>query len=149
MVIGRAELPGCPSRARGACASACIPDVAREHPPQSGLVRDDHVIQAFPPDPTDDALDVGVLPWRRGAMRTVWMFMPAAVVAAAVNAQSGSCRNSPALVLWKAFRSCWAVQAAVGWSVTASHDASPIVREDDEDEQQPEGESVRRRDRRP
>ena len=48
-----------------------VRDVPREHPPQPSLVRDDHVIQALASDRADDALDVGVLPRRarRGADR--------------------------------------------------------------------------------
>ena len=37
---------------------------AREQPAQSGLVRDDHVIEALASDRPDHALDVGVLPRR-------------------------------------------------------------------------------------
>ena len=46
---------------------ACVQvvgEVVPEHPPQPGLVRDDHVVQVLTSDRPDDALDASVLPGR-------------------------------------------------------------------------------------
>ena len=38
--------------------------VCRQHAAQVTLIEDDDVIETFAPDRADDALDIGVLPWR-------------------------------------------------------------------------------------
>ena len=45
-------------------ASVVITKVRRQHTSQVTLVEDDDVIETFAADRVDDALDVGILPWR-------------------------------------------------------------------------------------
>jgi hypothetical protein len=45
-------------------ASVVILKVSRQHSAQVTLVEDDDVIETFAADRADDALDVGILPWR-------------------------------------------------------------------------------------
>src|SRR5712664_304057 len=45
-------------------ASVVILKVCRQHSAQVTLVEDDDVIETFAADRADDALDVGILPWR-------------------------------------------------------------------------------------
>ncbi len=42
--------------------SVVIVEVGRQDPPQVTRVHDDDMIKALPPDRSDDALDIGVLP---------------------------------------------------------------------------------------
>src|SRR6516165_10054251 len=41
-----------------------VVEVRFQDAPQTGLIQDDHVIQAFPTNRTDQSLNIGVLPWR-------------------------------------------------------------------------------------
>jgi hypothetical protein len=45
-------------------ASVVITKVRRQHTAQVTLIEDDDVIETFAADRADDALDVGILPWR-------------------------------------------------------------------------------------
>jgi hypothetical protein len=45
-------------------ASVVIVKICRQHTAQVTLIEDDDVIEAFAADRADDALDIGVLPWR-------------------------------------------------------------------------------------
>src|ERR1700681_1415640 len=45
-------------------AVVVILKVCRQHSAQVTLIEDDDVIEAFAADRADDALDIGVLPWR-------------------------------------------------------------------------------------
>ena len=45
-------------------ASVVILKVCRQHAAQVTLIEDDDVIKTFAADRADDALDIGVLPWR-------------------------------------------------------------------------------------
>ena len=45
-------------------ASVVILKVFRQHTAQVTLIEDDDVIETFAADRADDALDIGVLPWR-------------------------------------------------------------------------------------
>jgi hypothetical protein len=42
--------------------SVVVADIASEDPSQMVLVEDHHVVQAFPPDGTNDAFDIRILP---------------------------------------------------------------------------------------
>ena len=95
--------------------------VVSEHPPQPSRLRHDNVIQALASDRPDDALDVGVLPGRaRRGLNGLDVH--------AGNGGRDPCEDRIAimqkipgrLVVWEGMRSCCAVQAAVGWLVTAT-----------------------------
>ena len=45
-------------------ASVVIVKVGRQHTAQVTLIEDDDVIETFAADRADDALDIGILPWR-------------------------------------------------------------------------------------
>jgi hypothetical protein len=68
------------------------------------------------------------------------MLMPAIVGAIAAKTASRSWRRYPgASSFGNVLRSCWAVQAAVGWSVSHVNEPPAVVRQDDEHEEHPEG----------
>jgi len=96
-------------------------DVVGQHAVKALCVHHDHMIEALASDRADDAFHVGVCHGERGAVRTVWMFIPARVIASSVKTESRSCsKYSGASLSGNVLRSCCAVQAAVGCSVTAT-----------------------------
>jgi hypothetical protein len=48
-------------------ASMVITKVRRQHTAQVTLIEDDYVVETFTADRADDALDIGILPWRIAA----------------------------------------------------------------------------------
>jgi len=118
-----------------------VRDVGREHSAQSGLVRDDNVIQALAPDRADDALDVGVLP-RRARRRADALDVHAR--------DGGGDRGERAIPIMQEIAGRLVLREGVPKLLGGPgrrgmlgdrhmHDAATVVSQEDEHEQEPKG----------